>query len=67
MLVFRRELDVGQLPIDIVALNAGIDPGDGGLEQFREDIALFIPYGILGGQVAVAKPNQMVDAGDFDS
>ena len=57
---------IGSQPVDVRTVNTGIDPCDGGTKQVRENIGLFIPGGILEGKVAVAKPHQMQNAGDFD-
>jgi len=67
ILIVEQEPDIGQQAFDVVGLNTGVDPDDGGREEFREDVALFIPFGTPEGEVLVAKPDQMQNAGYFDS
>ncbi len=65
--IVEQEADIGQQALDIVIINAGVDPGYGGREELREDVALFIPFGTPEGEVLVTKPDQMQNAGYFDS
>jgi hypothetical protein len=64
--VIQEKFDVGQQTGDVICTQVWIDPGNRIVEKLWKDVGFFVPSGALQGKIAVAKPHQMQDAGDFD-
>ena len=67
ILIVEQEPHISQQALDVVTLNTGIDACNGCGEQLREDVGFLIPFCMFEGEIVVAKPDQMKNAGYFDS